>query len=93
MLNDADFGIATNLSGFDVKSNARQMAAVYRIFILQQIKFEKNGFHRLLDWEIGFKNADFPSNSIIWCSTMLIFVKELRTGEWPPENATPVHMN
>ena len=54
MLNDADFGIATNLSGFDVKSNERQMADVYRIFILQQIKFEENGFHRLVEEEIGF---------------------------------------
>ena len=26
-----------------------KMAAVCRIFILQQIKLEKNGFHRLLD--------------------------------------------
>ena len=42
------------LSGFDVESNARQIAAVYRIFILQQIKFEKNGFHRLVDWKSGF---------------------------------------
>ena len=49
MLNDADFGIATNLSGFDVKSNERQMAAVYHILILQQIKFEENGFHKLVD--------------------------------------------
>ena len=93
MVNGVDFCQAINLSGFDVKSNLRQMAALCRIFILQQIKMEKDDFHRLLDWEIGFKNADFPSNSIIWCSTMLIFVKELRTGEWPPENATPVHMN
>ena len=42
------------LSGFDVESNARQMAAVYRIFILQQIKFEENGFHRLVEEKIGF---------------------------------------
>ena len=53
MLNDVDFCKATNLSGFDVKSNVQQMAAVYRIFILQQIKFEKKGFHRLADWQIG----------------------------------------
>ena len=45
---------ATNLSGFDVRQNSQQMAAVCQIFILQQIKFEKNGFHRLLDWLIGF---------------------------------------
>ena len=49
MVNGTDFCPATNLSGFDVKSNARQMAAVCRIFILQQIKLEKNGFHRLVD--------------------------------------------
>ena len=54
MVNDADFFQATNLSGFDVKSNSRQMAAVRRIFILQQIKLEKNGFHRPVDWKIGF---------------------------------------
>ena len=54
MLNDADFGKATNLSGFDVKSNVRQMAAVCWIFIFQQIKFEKNGFHRLVDKDTGF---------------------------------------
>ena len=54
MLNEADFCTATNLSGFDVKSNARQMADVYRIFILQQIKFEENGFHSLVEEQIGF---------------------------------------
>ena len=54
MLNDADFCKATNLSGFDVKSNARQMAHLYQIFILQQIKFEENGFHRVVELQIGF---------------------------------------
>ena len=54
MLNDADFCKATNLSGFDVKSNARQMADLYRIFILQQIMFEENGLHRLVEEKIGF---------------------------------------
>ena len=54
VLNDADFCEATDFSGFDVKSNERQMAAVYRIFILQQIKFEKNGFHRVVELQIGF---------------------------------------
>ena len=41
MPKDADFCKATNLSGFDVKSNVCQMAVVYWIFILQQVKFEK----------------------------------------------------
>ena len=66
-MNEADFCKATDLSGFDVKLNARQMAAVYRIFILQQIKFEKNGFHRLRDWEIGFQGGNFLRTSVIWC--------------------------
>ena len=91
-MNGVDFCQAINLSGFDVKSNLRQMAALCRIFILQQIKIEKNGFHRLLDWEIGFKNADFLSDLIIWCRIMLIFVKLLIQqvlmsdqirGKWP----------
>ena len=54
MLNDIDFCKATNLSGFDVKSKAQKMVAVCLIFILQQIKFEKNGFHELVDQNIGF---------------------------------------
>ena len=54
MVNGTDFCPATNLSGFDVKSNPRQMAAVCRTFIQQQIKLEKNGFRRLLDEKIGF---------------------------------------
>ena len=49
VVNGADFCPVTNLSGFDVKSNAWQMAAVCRIFILQQIKLEKNGFHYHVD--------------------------------------------
>ena len=53
-MNEAGFCTATNLSGFDVKSNARQMADVYRIFILQQIKFEENDFHSLVEEQIGF---------------------------------------
>ena len=54
-----------------------KMAAVYRIFILHQIKFEKNGFHRLVGKRIGFKGANFLRNSIIWCWMMLIFVELL----------------
>ena len=81
MLNDADFCKATNLSGFDVKSNAQKMAAVYRIFILQQIKFEKNGFHKLIDWEIGFQGANFLRNSVIWGSMMLIFLTNVKTAK------------
>ena len=42
--NGVAFCQAINLSGFDVKSNLRQMAELFRIFILQKIKLEKNGF-------------------------------------------------
>ena len=35
--------------GFDAKSNPRQIPVVYRIFILQQIKFEKNSFRHVLE--------------------------------------------
>ena len=31
-----------------------KMAPVYRIFISLQIKLEKNGFHRLTDWQFDF---------------------------------------
>ena len=48
-MNGVDFCQAINLSGFDVKSNLRQMAALCRIFIIQQIKLEKNGFHYHVD--------------------------------------------
>ena len=54
MVNGVDFCQATNSSGFDVKSNLRQMADVYRIFIFQQIKFEENGFLSLVEEQIGF---------------------------------------
>ena len=50
---------------------------VHQILILQQIKFEKNGFHRLVGKGIGFKGANFLRNSIIWCWMMLIFVELL----------------
>ena len=49
VVNGADFCQATYLSGFDVKSNSRKLAAICQIFILQQIKLKKNGFYRLLD--------------------------------------------
>ena len=42
--NGVAFCQAINLSGFDVESNLRQMAELCRIFILQKIKLEKNGF-------------------------------------------------
>ena len=80
------------LNDADVKSNARQMAALWWIFILQQIKFRKNGFHRLVDWNIGFYCANFLRNSIIWRWMTLIFVKLLISqvstsnqmrGKWP----------
>ena len=54
-----DFCQAINLSGFDVKSNFRQMAALCRVFILQQIKLQKNGFHYNLELNIGFLTANF----------------------------------
>ena len=53
-MNGADFCEATNLSGFDVKSNSRQMAELCQIFIFQQNKLEKNGFHRVVELQIGF---------------------------------------
>ena len=65
-LNDADFCEGTNLSYFDMKSNPWQMANVYRLFTLQQIRFEKNGFHKLIDQNIGFQGANFLTNSVIW---------------------------
>ena len=54
-----------------------QMAAVYWIIILQQIKLKKNGFRRFLEYATGFKCASFLSNSIIWSWIVLIFVKLL----------------
>ena len=58
-MNGAGFCEVTNLSGFDVRSNLRQMAALWRLFILQQIKLQKNGFHYQVDKEIGFLTANF----------------------------------
>ena len=40
---------ATNSPYLNVKSNPPQMADVCRIFILRDIKLEKNGFHSFVD--------------------------------------------